>query len=90
MYLTAPHVAFGHVAAILPDKTANALQRNCCAALAAQMIDRPIAGDAEDPCLQASGGVVAIVVPPDLVEDLLQDVFGVVVANEPLQVPEHR
>jgi hypothetical protein len=30
------------------------------------------------------------VVSPNLVEDLLQDVFGVISANEPLQVAEHR
>jgi hypothetical protein len=29
-------------------------------------------------------------VSPDLVEDPLQDVFGVISANEPLQVAEHR
>jgi hypothetical protein len=29
-------------------------------------------------------------VSPDLVEDLLQDVFGVLSANQPLQVAEHR
>jgi hypothetical protein len=27
-YLAAPHVAFGHVATILPDKTAQAVERN--------------------------------------------------------------
>jgi hypothetical protein len=58
--------------------------------LAAQMIDGPIAGDAEDPCRQASGGIVATLMAPDLVEDPLQDIFGVVVGHEPAQIAEHR
>src|SRR4029450_7051094 len=46
--------------------------------------------DAEHPGGQAPGGVVATVVSPDLVEDPLQDVFGVISANQPLQVAEPR
>src|SRR5215208_3085474 len=54
------------------------------------MIDGPIAGDAEDPCRQAPGGVVATLMAPDLVEDPLQDIFGVVVGHEPAQIAKHR
>ena len=53
------------------------------------MVDRSVAGDAEHPPGQAPGGVVATVVSPNLVEDRLQDVFGVLSTNEPLQVAEH-
>src|SRR4029453_19588493 len=38
-YLTAPHVAFGHVATVLPDETTQAVERNGCAALAGRMVD---------------------------------------------------
>jgi hypothetical protein len=53
------------------------------------MIDRPLVGDAQHPRPQTSGRVVAILVAPDLVEDTLQDVFGLVVGDEPSEVSEH-
>jgi hypothetical protein len=83
-------VAIGQFSAVLTGEVVQDLQRNGGVALTAQVVDRSVAGDAEHPSRQAPGGVVATVVSPDLVEDPLQDVFGVISANEPLQVAEHR
>src|SRR5215211_4220100 len=83
-------IALGQFSAVLTGNVIHGLQRDGGGALAAQVVDRSVAGDAEHPSRQAPGGVVATVVSPNLVEDLLQDVFGVLSANQPLQVAEHR
>jgi hypothetical protein len=79
-------VALGQVAAVLTGNIVQVVQRDCGVAPTAQMIDGSLAGDTEHPGGQASGGVVAAVVSPDLVEDQLEDVVGVIVANQMLQV----
>src|SRR5512139_2890177 len=47
------------------------------------MVDGPVAGDAEDPCLQAALRVVAPAVPPDLDEHVLHDVVDIVGLHVP-------
>ena len=79
--LTAASVALGQLAAVVTGDIAQIVQRDGDVATAAQVIDCPFAGDAEHPRGQASGWVVATVVLPDLVEDSLEDVVGVVVAT---------
>src|SRR5829696_3337809 len=83
-------IALGQFSAILTVDVVQGLQRNGGVALTTQVVDRSVAGDAEHPPRQAPGGVVAAVVSPNLIEDPLQDIFGVLSTNEPLQVAEHR
>ena len=81
--LMSTSVALGQFAAVLTGDIVQGVQRDCDVAPTAQVIDRSFAGNAEYPCRQASGGVVATVVSPDLVEDSLEDVVGVIVAITP-------
>src|SRR4029450_2167331 len=83
-------IALGQFSAVRTGDVVQGLQRNGGVALATQVVDRSVAGDAEYPPRQAPGGVVATVVSPNLVEDPLQDVFGVISANQPLRVPDAR
>src|SRR5215211_4789310 len=83
-------VALGQFAAVLTGDIVQGVQRDCDVAPTAQVIDRSFAGNAEYPCRQASGGVVATVVSPDLVEDSLEDVVGVIVADKSLEIPAYR
>src|SRR5215207_11251420 len=83
-------IALSQFSAVLTGDVGQGLQRDGGVALTAQVVDRSVAGNAEHPPRQAPGGVVATVVSPNLVQDPLQDVFGVISANEPLQVAEHR
>jgi hypothetical protein len=64
-------IALGQFSAVLTGDVVQGLQRDGGVALTTQVVDRPVAGDPEHPSRQAPGGVVATVVPPDLVEDPL-------------------
>src|SRR5215207_6710964 len=82
-------IALGQFSAVRTGEVVQGLQRDSGVALATQVVDRSVAGDAEHPPRQAPGRVVATVVSQNLEEDPLQDVFGVLSANQPLQVAEH-
>src|SRR5678816_969731 len=56
---------------------------------AAEHVDRPLAGDREHPRLEAASGIVAVPVPPDLVEHTLQHILGLVTGHETAQVAQH-
>src|SRR5215207_2046687 len=83
-------IALSQFSAVRTGDVGQGLQRDGGVALATQVVDRSVAGNAEHPSRQAPGGVVATVVSPNLVEDPLQDVFGVISTNQLLQVAEHR
>src|SRR5215213_4086833 len=87
--LAGPRIALGQLSAVLAGDAVQLFNRDRRAAPSANMIDRPLVGDAQHPRPQTSGGVVAILVAPDLVEDTLQDVFGLVGGDEPSEVSEH-
>src|SRR4029453_5882245 len=87
--LTAASIALGQLAAVLTGNIAQVVQRDGDVGTAAQVIDCPLGGRTDTPPGQASGWVVATVVLPDLVEDSLKDVVGVVVANKALHVAAH-
>src|SRR4030095_1515453 len=70
-------IALGQFSAVRTGQVVQGLQRDGGVALATQVVDRSVAGDAEHPSRQAPGGVVATVVAPNLVEDPLENVFGV-------------
>src|SRR4029450_3353663 len=55
---------------------------------AAELVDGPLAGDPEHPRLEAAAGIVAVPVPPDLVEHTLQHILGLVAGHEAAQVAE--
>ena len=69
--LARPCVTLGQLSAVLAGDAAQLLDRNRRAALSAHVVDRPFVGDAQHPRPQTSGGVVAILVAPDFVEDTL-------------------
>src|SRR5512132_2118964 len=87
--LARPHVPLGQLSAVLADHAVQLVDWDRRAAPPAEVIDRPVVGDTQHPRLQTSGGVIAIPVAPDLVEDPLQNVFGLVVGHEPSEVAKH-
>src|SRR5918992_3033743 len=64
--LMSASVALGQLAAVLTGNILQVIQRACDVAPTTQMIDRSLTRDAEHPCGQASGGVVATVMSPEI------------------------
>src|SRR4029453_18865860 len=62
-------IALGQFSAVLTGDVVQGVQRDGGVALATQVVDCSVAGDAQYPSRQAPGGVVATVVSPNLVED---------------------
>ena len=85
-HLGRPGEPLGEVPAIFADEPPEGCHVDHVVTPPAELVDRPLASDGEEPGLEASIGVQPIAGPPEFEEHHLEDVVGLARTDEPAEV----
>src|SRR5262249_35069996 len=85
-HIHSPGEPFGDLPAVIPGKLPDLVQRYHVLAPGAELVDGPLASNAQHPGRQALPGIVTALAAPDLDEHPLQAVLRLVPGDVPAQV----